>query len=93
MRNAPGRARVYGKLELLRQPRPATVPRTLHELLALHERLIIIQALQRHEFSRSKTAESLGISRNYLWRRMRLLHIDFAALPRTTPGRPRKRSA
>jgi DNA-binding NtrC family response regulator len=91
MRNA-GKARVYGKLEVLRQP-PRPGPRTLHELLALHERLIIIQALQRHAFSRTQTAESLGVSRNYLWRRMRLLHIDFAALPRTTPGRPRKRSA
>ena len=89
--NSPGRVRVYGKLETLKQPRP--VPRTLHELLALHERLILIQALQRHDFSRTKAAESLGVSRNYLWRRMKILHIDFAALPRTTPGRPRKRSA
>lgn len=93
MRNAPGRARVYGTLEILKHPRPATVPRTLQELLALHERLILIQALQRHYFSRTKAAESLGITRNYLWRRMKILQIDFAALPRTTPGRPRKRSA
>ena len=62
-------------------------------MMALHERLIIIQSLQRCAFSRTKTAAVLGVSRNYLWRRMRLLEIDFKALPRTTPGRPRKRSA
>lgn len=91
MSNQPGRVRVYRKLDALKQPRP--IPRTLHELLALHERVIIIKALQVNRFSRTRAAESLGVSRNYLWRRMRLLHIDFQALPRTTPGRPRKRSA
>lgn len=83
--------RVYKGIEALKQPRP--VPRTLDELLALHERVIIIKALQVNNFSRTRAAESLGISRNRLWRRMCILHIDFAALPRTTPGRPRKRSA
>jgi DNA-binding NtrC family response regulator len=81
---------VYRRLEILTRPeRPA--PRTLHELLALHERLIIIKSLQACGFSRKRAAEALGVSRNYLWRRMRILHIDFQALPRTTPGRPRKK--
>lgn len=91
MRSSVGKARVYRKLDALRDPHP--VPRTLHELLALHERIIIIKTLQQHDFSRTRAAASLGVSRNYLWRRMKILQIDFAALPRTTPGRPRKRTA
>lgn len=86
-----GNVRIYRNLEALKPQRPT--PRTLHELLALHERLIIIQSLQKNEFSRTKAAIALGVSRNYLWRRMKLLQIDFKALPRTTPGRPRKRSS
>lgn len=82
-----GSVRVYKKFDETGRPR---VAKTLHEILALHERLIIIQALQRNGFSRTKAAESLGVSRNYLWRRMRLLSVDFSSLPRTTPGRPRK---
>lgn len=91
MRGAVGKARVYRKLDALRDPHP--IPKTLHELLAIHEKIIIIKTLQQHNFSRTHAAEALGVSRNYLWRRMRILHIDFAALPRTTPGRPRKRTA
>lgn len=68
------------------------VPKTLPELLAAHERIIIISALQRFGFSRTKTAVSLGVSRGYLWRRMRGLHIDFSALPKVPAGRPKKRS-
>lgn len=67
-------------------------PKTLPELLAAHERIIIISALQRFDFSRTATAKSLGVSRNYLWRRMRGLHIDFSAIPRSPPGRPKKTS-
>lgn len=70
---------------------PGRQVKTLHDLLALHERFIIIQTLERHRFSRQKAAEALGVTRNYLWRRMRLLGVDFSALPRTTPGRPRKK--
>jgi DNA-binding NtrC family response regulator len=89
-----------GKIRVYKWPgeaKPAsTAPprqgRTLHELLALHERVILIQALQMNHFSRTRAAESLGVSRNYLWRRMRMLRIDFSVLPRTTPGRPRKRT-
>lgn len=64
--------------------------KTLPELLALHERLIIIQTLQRHGFSRAEAAKSLGITRLDLWRRMRRLGVDVKVVPRTSPGRPRR---
>lgn len=72
-------------------PSPSNVSKTLPELLALHERLIIIKSLGQNGYSRQKTAKQLGISRNYLWRRMTILGIDFSVLPRTTAGRPRKK--
>ena len=62
-------------------------PRTLAEHLASHERLVIIQTLALQGYSRKKTADVLGITRNYLWSRMRKLNID---VPRTTVGRPKK---
>jgi DNA-binding NtrC family response regulator len=61
-------------------------PLTLPDLLELHERLLIVQTLSRHGFSRKKAAESLGITRLDLWRRMRKLKID---VKRTSPGRPK----
>jgi len=64
-------------------------PRTLPELLALHERLIIVRTLAENDFSRKQTAAALGVSRIDLWRRMRRLQITGAAAPRTSPGRPR----
>ncbi len=65
------------------------VSKTLPELLSLHERLIIIQTLQRHAFSRAAAAKALGITRLDLWRRMRRLGVDLKVVPRTSPGRPR----
>lgn len=59
---------------------------TLLELLAAHERLIIIQALAESGFSRDRAAKVLGVSRVSLWRRMKRLKID---VKRTTPGRPK----
>ena len=70
----------------------AKPPRTLPELLALHERLIIVRTLAENEFSRTRAAGALGISRVDLWRRMRRLHIDNVAAPRTSAGRPRKKN-
>jgi DNA-binding NtrC family response regulator len=66
---------------------PAKAPLTLSDLLALHERLLIVQTLSRHDFSRKRAAEALGITRLDLWRRMRKLKID---VKRTSPGRPSK---
>ena len=65
-------------------------PRTLPEIMAAYERVIIIQSLQHHDFSRMRTAASLGVSRTLLWRRMKLLGMDFSAVPRIITGRPRK---
>lgn len=53
-----------------------TMPKTLPEIMAAYERLVIIQALQLNGCSRAKTAESLGVNRRYLYRRMALLKID-----------------
>jgi|GEM_PF-2329219 len=64
-------------------------PRTLAEIMSDYERVIIIQALQLNGFCRRRAAASLGLSRSGLWRRMRSLRIDSAALPRVRPG-PRK---
>ena len=68
---------------------PAKPPRTLAGIMSDYERVIVIQALQLNGFCRSRAAISLGLSRSGLWRRMRLLHIDFSALPKARPG-PRK---
>ena len=80
----------------LRVPKPDYDPkrpaRTLSEMLALHERIIIIQTIQRNGGSRLLSANALGVSRNYLWRRMKALKIDLKAIPRTSPGRPKKQS-
>lgn len=61
-----------------------TTPKSLPEILAAYERIIIIQALQLNDCSRSKTAVSLGISRRCLYRRLAILKID---LPAVTMGR------
>jgi Response regulator containing CheY-like receiver, AAA-type ATPase, and DNA-binding domains len=69
---------------------PGRVPRTLSELMAAYERTIVIQALSLNGFSRKKAAASLGVSEVHLWRRMRLLKIDFSAIPKGAKGRPKK---
>lgn len=73
-----------------KQVEAGRAPRTLPEIMAAYERVIIIQSLQHHGFSRKQTAASLGVSRTLLWRRMRLLGMDFSAVPRIIPGRPRE---
>ena len=64
-------------------------PTTLNELLRQHERLIIVRTLQACGFSRGRTAETLGLSRSQLWRRMRVLHRNAGELPVVITGRPR----
>jgi DNA-binding NtrC family response regulator len=61
-------------------------PRTLAGIMSDYERVIIIQALQLNGFCRARAATSLGLSRSGLWRRMRMLRIDLAALPKAAPG-------
>lgn len=63
------------------------IPKTLSEIMAGHERLVISQAFLHNGHSRDRTAASLGISRLYLWRRMRLLGMEW---PKASTGRPRK---
>ena len=63
-----------------------TRPPTLRDLLDRHERLIIVQTLQRNNYSRERTAAILGLSEVTLWRRMRRHGIegDEAPVVRTT---------
>jgi len=55
---------------------PGIAPKTLPEIMAAYERIIIIQALQLNDCSRAQTAASLGVSRRHLYRRMAILKID-----------------
>jgi len=66
------------------------VPKTLGEIMASHERIIILQALRLNGFSRKKTAISLGIGKTCLWQRMKKLKISYPEIPRDHRGRPRK---
>lgn len=58
--------------------------KSLPEIMAAYERLVIIQALQLNSFSRRETAVSLGISRSHLYSRIRLLKINLDLFPRST---------
>ena len=55
---------------------PRRTPRTLPELLAEHERLIIIETLVRCGGSRTLASRILGISRKGLYDRIRRLRIN-----------------
>lgn len=68
----------------------AREPKTLREILATHERVIIIEALARSGGSRTRAAASLGMRRERLYARVRALKIDLGAIE-TAVGRPRKR--
>lgn len=67
-----------------------SAPRTLPEILAMHERLIIIEALSRCGGSRTRAAAALGIRRERLYRRMLWLKIDVGSIAAVVTGRPRK---
>jgi DNA-binding NtrC family response regulator len=66
---------------------PGTLPKTLPEIMASYERIIIIQALQLNDCSRARTAISLGVSRRHLYRRMSILKIDVQAVTMGRTGR------
>lgn len=51
-------------------------PRTLKELLEAHEKVIIEKTLVVQGWSRTGAARALGISRMWLWRRMKVLGIN-----------------
>lgn len=65
-------------------------PLSLREILRRHERVVIIHTLQAYGGSRARAAQALQLSPCQLWRRMRALGMDFAALPAARTGRPRK---
>lgn len=67
---------------------PRRAPRTLPEILEVHERIIIIQAIQECGGSRTQAARTLGIRRRYLYSRIRHLGIDLGMMP-ARQGRPR----
>lgn len=66
-------------------------PSTLPSLMADYERLLILKTLARNGFSRTLAAQALGVTRQHLWHRIKLLGIDVKAIPRQHPGRPRKK--
>lgn len=66
---------------------PGSTPKTLPEIMANYERIIIIQALQINDCSRSRTAASLGIDRRHLYRRMAILNIDLKVVTMGRSGR------
>ena len=88
----PQRSDVRSRSAARRPDEASRAPMSLDEILKRYERLIIIQVLQANDFSRSKTARSLRVSRHGLWRRMKSLKIDFSEMPMVRRGRPRKDS-
>ena len=70
-------------------PIPARIPLTYRELMARHERLILIQAIQLNGGSRTRAAASLGMRRELLYARIRVLGIDLGQIPARV-GRPPK---
>lgn len=74
----------------LRKPSEGNeAPRTLPQILESYERIVIIEALVRNGHSRTKAADSLGIRRRYLYRRMARLKIDLQAVTMGRSGRSR----
>jgi DNA-binding NtrC family response regulator len=75
----------------LRKPPEANeAPKTLPQILEAYERIVIIQALVLNGHSRTKAADSLGIRRRYLYRRMAHLKIDLQAVTMGRSGRNRE---
>jgi DNA-binding NtrC family response regulator len=64
------------------RPRDLREPRTLREILDSYERIILIKALQVSGGCRTRTAASLGISRDGLYHRIRRLKIDLVEVTR-----------
>jgi DNA-binding NtrC family response regulator len=90
--NVPQRSDVRPRPQVRRLDEASRAPMSLDEILRRYERLIIIQVLQANDFSRSRAARSLRVSRHGLWRRMKSLKIDFSEMPMVRRGRPRKDS-
>ena len=61
--------------------------RTLDDLLAAYERVLIMETLRRNGWNRRKSAAALGIPlRRFFWR-LSMLHVDLEAIPHDKRGR------
>ena len=65
---------------------PPRVPRSLPQLLADYERIIIIKSLQASGGSRSAAARTLGVRRQYLYARIRRLGVRLEEIPARSAG-------
>jgi DNA-binding NtrC family response regulator len=73
-------------------PLEKPLTRTLDDLLAAYERVVIMETLKRNRWNRRLAAEALRISERRLYCRLEVLHFDLAAIPHDSSGR-RRRSA
>jgi DNA-binding NtrC family response regulator len=65
--------------------RPAAATPALKQALAHPERQLIIDALERHGWRRDAAARALGINRTTLYKKLKRLGMDLAALPKEAP--------
>ena len=65
---------------------PTAAGRTLKEALAGPERQIILEVLESNNWNRNATADSLGINRTTLYKKMKRLGLDDANVSRTGMG-------
>jgi len=55
--------------------------KTLSDLMTSYERVVIAQCLKLNNNSRKLTADALGVSTVFLWRRMKKLKMFFSDFP------------
>ncbi|MFC1758197.1 helix-turn-helix domain-containing protein, partial [Planctomycetota bacterium] len=65
---------------------PTAAGRTLKEALAGPERQIILEVLESNNWNRNSTADSLGINRTTLYKKMKRLGLDDSNVSRTGMG-------
>jgi DNA-binding NtrC family response regulator len=68
-------------------PQAQSAGNHLRGALAEPERQIILQALHDHHWNRSATADSLGINRTTLYKKMKRLGLDDPRLQYASPSR------
>ncbi len=66
---------------LAARPATATPHGPLRSALAVPERQLILEALERHAWRRDAAAKALGINRTTLYKKAKRLGIDMAAVP------------
>jgi transcriptional regulator with PAS, ATPase and Fis domain len=55
--------------------------KTLSDLMTSYEKVVIAQSLKLNRNSRKLTADALGVSTVFLWRRMKKLNMSFDEFP------------